>query len=78
MKGWIRINCGRLVAIKTLLSVGRIGSIAVGKNADLVLVTGDQSTNITDIENVETVLKDGVGYDPGLLLDSVRGRYGQY
>ena len=56
----------------------RIGTIAVGKDADLMLVKGDPSTTIADIENVETVFKDGVGYDPNLLLNSVRGRYGQY
>jgi hypothetical protein len=56
----------------------RIGSIAVGKNADLVVVKGDPSTHIEDIENVEIVFKDGVGYDSAKLLESVRGRYGQY
>ena len=56
----------------------RIGSIAVGKDADLVLMRGDPSSNIADIENVETVFKDGVGYDPDPLLNSVRGHYGQY
>ncbi len=55
-----------------------IGSIAVGKNADLVVVRGDPSRTITDIENVEIVFKDGVGFDAPKLLDSVRGRYGQY
>jgi imidazolonepropionase-like amidohydrolase len=56
----------------------RIGSIAPGKSADLVVVAGDPSKKIGDIENVETVFKDGVGYDAGKLLDSVKGRYGQY
>ena len=56
----------------------RIGSIAPGKNADLLIVTGDPSTRIGDIENVDTVFKDGVGYDPVTLLGSVRGRYGEY
>ncbi len=56
----------------------RIGSIAPGKNADLIVVAGDPSTRITDIETVETVFKDGVGYDSAALLASVRGRYGQY
>jgi imidazolonepropionase-like amidohydrolase len=56
----------------------RIGSIAPGKNADLVVVKGDPSTTIADIENVEIVFKDGVGYDAAKLLDSVKGRYGQY
>ncbi|MDB5678366.1 amidohydrolase family protein [Sphingomonas bacterium] len=57
---------------------GRIGSITVGKDADLVLVDGDPSKAIGDIEKVVTVFKDGVGYDPAALLVSVRGRYGQY
>ena len=56
----------------------RIGSIAPGKDADLVLVHGDPSTHIEAIEDVVTVFKDGVGYDPDKLLASVRGRYGQY
>jgi imidazolonepropionase-like amidohydrolase len=56
----------------------KIGSIAVGKNADLVVVNGDPSKNISDIENTEIVFKDGVGYDSKKLLDSALGRYGQY
>jgi imidazolonepropionase-like amidohydrolase len=55
-----------------------IGSVTTGKNADLVVIKGDPSKQISDIENVEIVFKDGVGYDSGKLLDSVRGRYGQY
>ncbi|MXO61358.1 amidohydrolase family protein [Altererythrobacter salegens] len=56
----------------------RIGSIAAGKNADLVLVSGDPSSRIEDIENVVTVFKDGVGYDPEKLLATVQGAYGRY
>lgn len=56
----------------------QIGSIAVGKNADLVVIKGDPSKQISDIENVEIVFKDGVGYDSQKLLDSVKGRYGEY
>lgn len=55
-----------------------IGSIQVDKDADLMIVKGDPSKNITDIENVEFVLKDGVAYDSNKLLDSVNGRYGEY
>jgi len=55
-----------------------IGSLAIGKNADLVVIKGDPSKQISDIENVEIVFKDGVGYDSQKLLNSVRGRYGQY
>ena len=56
----------------------RIGSIAQGKDADLVIVKGDPSKNVDDIENVETVFKDGVGYDTKALLQSVQARYGEY
>lgn len=56
----------------------RIGSVQVGKDADLMIVKGDPSKTITDIENVEIVLKDGVAYDSNKLLESVRGRYGEY
>jgi Amidohydrolase family len=53
-----------------------IGSIAAGSQADLVLIKGDPSRKIEDIENVETVFKDGVGYDSKKLIDSVRGQVG--
>jgi imidazolonepropionase-like amidohydrolase len=56
----------------------RIGTIAPGKKADLMIVKGDRSKTISDIENVEIVFKDGVGYDSAKLLESVKGRYGQY
>jgi imidazolonepropionase-like amidohydrolase len=56
----------------------RIGSVEVGKDADLMIVKGDPSTHITDIENVKIVLKDGTAYDSGKLLESVKGHYGQY
>jgi imidazolonepropionase-like amidohydrolase len=56
----------------------RIGTVAPGKNADLMIVKGDPSKTIADIENVEIVFKDGVGYDSAKLLESVKGRYGQY
>jgi len=54
----------------------RIGSLAAGKDADVVLVKGDPSTNIRDIEKVEIVFKDGVGYDCKKLIDSVTGLVG--
>ena len=56
----------------------RIGSIASGKNADLLVVRGNPAANINDLEKVDIVFKDGVGFDSAKLLDSVRGRYGQY
>jgi imidazolonepropionase-like amidohydrolase len=54
----------------------RIGTLAAGKQGDLVLIKGDPSKNIDDIENVEIVFKAGVGYDSAKLIDSVRGQVG--
>ena len=53
-----------------------IGSLAAGKQADIVIIKGDPSTNIHDIENVEVVFKDGVGYDSKKLMDSAKGQVG--
>jgi hypothetical protein len=54
----------------------RVGTIAPGKQADLVVIKGNPSNRIEDIENVETVFKDGIGYDSAKLIESVRGLVG--
>lgn len=54
----------------------RIGTLASGKQADLILIKGDPSKRIDEIENVETVFKAGIGYDSKKLIDSVRGQVG--
>jgi hypothetical protein len=41
-----------------------------------VVIHGDLSANIKDIEKVEIVFKDGVGYDAPKLIESVRGYVG--
>ncbi|HZI57768.1 MAG TPA: amidohydrolase family protein [Verrucomicrobiae bacterium] len=53
-----------------------IGSLAPGKQADIMLVKGDPSSKIADIENVELVFKDGVGWDSKKLIESVKGQVG--
>jgi imidazolonepropionase-like amidohydrolase len=53
-----------------------VGTIAAGKQADLIVVTGDPSTTIADIRNVDTVFKRGIGFDPAKLVASVSGRVG--
>ncbi|MEP6708434.1 MAG: amidohydrolase family protein [Pyrinomonadaceae bacterium] len=49
-----------------------IGSIAPGKQADLMVIKGNPAANIADIEKVEIVFKDGVGYDSDKLIQSAR------
>ena len=53
-----------------------VGSIAVMKQADLVVINGNPAANIGDIRKVETVFKQGVGYDPAKLIASVQGKAG--
>ena len=72
------IRIGTLNGATYLGLADRIGSIAPGKNADLIIVRGNPAAKIGDVEKVEIVFKDGVGYDSAKLLQSVRGRYGQY
>lgn len=54
----------------------RIGVIAPGKAADLVLVRGDPSTDIGAIKQVDTVFKDGIGFDPAKLEAAAKGTVG--
>jgi imidazolonepropionase-like amidohydrolase len=54
----------------------QVGSLIPGKQADIMLVKGDPSSKIADIENVEIVFKDGVGWDSKKLIDSVKGQVG--
>jgi len=54
----------------------RIGTLAPGKQADIVLIKGNPSKRIEDIENVETIFKSGVGYDSNKLIESVKGQVG--
>jgi imidazolonepropionase-like amidohydrolase len=54
----------------------RIGTLKAGKQADIVVVKGDPSQKIADLENVELVFKDGIGYDSEKLIHSVQGAVG--
>jgi imidazolonepropionase-like amidohydrolase len=54
----------------------QIGTLVPGKRADVVLIKGDPVKSIRDIENVEIVFKEGIGYDSSKLIESVRGQVG--
>jgi Amidohydrolase family len=59
-----------------LHEASRIGSIAAGKNADLILLDGDMSKDVNVIERPVAVFKDGVGYDSAKIYESLRGTVG--
>jgi len=70
------IKIATLNGAQFLGEADHIGSLTPGKQADIMLVKGDPSTKISDIENVELVFKDGVGWDSQKLIDSVKGQVG--
>jgi imidazolonepropionase-like amidohydrolase len=77
--GFTPLEAIKIASYNGAIYLGReseIGSIAAGKAADLMIVKGDPSKNIFDIENVEIVFKDGVGYDSEKLIQSVQGLVG--
>jgi imidazolonepropionase-like amidohydrolase len=53
-----------------------IGTIEAGKRADLVVVRGDPSRDITALRGVTLVFKRGVGYDPARLTAGLAGTVG--
>jgi imidazolonepropionase-like amidohydrolase len=61
---------------KFLGEESRLGTVAVGKVADLMVVSGNPAARIADIRNVKWVFKDGVAYDSAKLLESVKGQAG--
>jgi hypothetical protein len=79
--GFSPVEAIRIATLNGAIYEGKqasIGSIEAGKNADLVVIKGDPSHDIGDVENTEIVFKDGIGYDSEKLLRSIAGRYGQY
>jgi len=74
--GPITIKIYTLNGAEFLGLADQIGSLAKGQQADIMIVKGDPSTRINDIENVEVVFKDGVGWDSKKLVESVKGQVG--
>ncbi|MGE0556296.1 MAG: amidohydrolase family protein [Gemmatimonadales bacterium] len=56
----------------------RIGTLEVGKQADLVVVRGNPVERIADMENPVYVFKQGIGYDSAKLIAAVKGLVGRF
>ena len=52
-------------------TLDRLGSITPGKLADLILVDGDPTTNISDVRRVGLVMKEGTIYYPSEVYPTV-------
>jgi imidazolonepropionase-like amidohydrolase len=78
-EGFTPLEAIRIATLNGAIYLGRdktIGSLAIGKQADLVLMTGDPSTTIADVRKVDTVFRKGIAFDPIKLIDSVKGKVG--
>ena len=53
-----------------------IGTVETGKAADLLIIDGDPSKNISEIRKVQYVFKNGIGYNSKKLFESVKGKVG--
>jgi imidazolonepropionase-like amidohydrolase len=77
--GFIAEQAIKICTLNGAVYLGRekeIGTIAVGKNADLVLIDGDITSDIKNIRKTELVFKNGVGFDSQKIFESVKGHVG--
>ncbi len=69
----------RIMSLNGAVFLGRdkeVGTVALGKRADLVLIDGDLSKTTDAIDHVSTVFKAGVGYDSGAIKAAYAGKVG--
>lgn len=65
------INAARALGLEK-----RLGSIDVGKEADILIINGDPVSDIRNLRNIELVMKEGVIYDPIILLNAAQNKIG--
>jgi len=69
----------RIATLNGAIYLGRaasIGSLEVGKRADIVLLDGDLTRDVRAIEHPSIVFKNGIGYDSEAIYASLRGQVG--
>jgi imidazolonepropionase-like amidohydrolase len=55
-----------------------VGSLEVGKRADVVVIDGDIAADVTAIERMPLVFKAGIGIDPAKIFAAFKGKVGLY
>ncbi len=59
LKPWEALQTATVMPAKAFGVFSDLGSVEVGKLADLVIVSGDPLTDVKDMANVQVVIKDG-------------------
>jgi enamidase len=72
------IRIGTLNGATYLGRAEKVGSIAVGKQADLVVIDGNPAATISDVRKVQMVFRQGIGYDPARIIAPLKGRVGLF
>jgi imidazolonepropionase-like amidohydrolase len=65
------LKIATLAAARVMKRDAELGSIAPGKLADVILVDGNPTEQISDIRRVSLVIKDGMVYEPAALYRSI-------
>ncbi len=77
--GFTPLEAIKIATLNGAIALGfdkTIGTIETGKAADLLIIDGDPSNNISDLRKAQFVFKNGVGYNSKKLFDSVKGKVG--
>jgi len=70
------LKIGTINGARALGVDDQLGTLEVGKLADLVIISGNPLVDIRNTRHVRTVVKNGVVFDPQEVLASVKGRLG--
>ncbi len=77
--GFTPLEAIKIATLNGAIALGfdkTVGTIEPGKSADLLIIDGDPSKNISDIRKLQFVFKNGVGYNSTKLFESVKGKVG--
>lgn len=77
--GFAPLEAIKIATLNGAVALGldkKIGTIDLGKSADLLIIDGDPSKNIRDLRKILFVFKNGVGYNSKKLFESVKGKVG--
>ena len=72
------LHAATLNGARYLGRAAQIGSIEVGKRADLVVIDGDPTVDVMTLEHMPWVFKGGVGYQTEKIFTALRGAIGVY